>query len=81
MPNRTKDILLVSAMKLVSPPEWRRTGQHACIHVGTSTEMRILSMDAKQGPNVLSCMPNMTKGILLVSVMEFPVSEHADLPA
>jgi hypothetical protein len=38
-------------------------------------------MDAKQGPNVLSCMPNMTKGILLVSVMEFPVSEHADLPA
>jgi hypothetical protein len=33
-------------------------------------KMRILLMAAKQGPNVLFCMPDRTNGILLVSVMQ-----------
>jgi hypothetical protein len=33
------------------------------------SEMRILLLAAEQGPNVLFCMPNRTKCILLVSVM------------
>jgi hypothetical protein len=33
------------------------------------TESRILCMEDKQGPNVLLCIPNRTKCILLVSVM------------
>jgi hypothetical protein len=32
-------------------------------------EMRILSLAAEQGPNVLFCIPNRTKCILLSSVM------------
>jgi hypothetical protein len=35
------------------------------------TEMRVLYMAAKQGPNVLLWMPNRTKFILLVSLRVF----------
>jgi hypothetical protein len=46
------------------------------------TEVRILSMAAKQGPHVLFCTPNRTKCILLVSVIldQYPTGNQHRLP-
>jgi hypothetical protein len=38
-------------------------------HLPVITEMRILCVAAKQGPNAVFCMPNGTKYILLIPVM------------
>jgi hypothetical protein len=43
------------------------------------TELMILLMAAKKGPNILFCTPNRTKRVLLVSVISGRVSVHSSI--
>jgi hypothetical protein len=44
------------------------------------SEMRILSLAAEYGPGILFCMPNRTKCVLLVSLVDASSSSVAPLP-
>jgi hypothetical protein len=83
MPNRTKHILLVSVCTSVCRRSGTDVGEilefsQRVAHAQSQRQatackllppVGILLLAAKKGPNILFCMPNRTKCILLVSVM------------